>query len=82
MAPDFVVDIKNVLDRKMRAVYAFKSQFYDATSKEQETLIARKEFLGLIQSRDIMSGNYAGLDYAEGFISAFKPAVNDFFDLL
>ena len=82
LEPDFVVDISGYVDRKMQAVTAYKSQFYDPNSKEPTTLISRPEFLDTLKSRNVVHGDYALIDLAEGFISAYKPAVKNLFDLV
>lgn len=82
LEPDFVVDISGYTEKKMQAILAYKSQFYDPNNSEGETLIAKPEFLKLIDAKNMHDGNLALIDYAEGFISAFKPAVNNIFDLI
>ncbi|MGZ5244487.1 MAG: bacillithiol biosynthesis deacetylase BshB1, partial [Bacteroidia bacterium] len=83
LEPDFVVDIRGYTDKKMEAILAYKSQFYNPNEPNQEeTLIAKPEFLKLIESKNMQAGNLALLDYAEAFTSAFKPAVNNLFDLI
>ena len=37
LIPDFVVDVSSHFDKKIEAVLAYKSQFYDANSAEPET---------------------------------------------
>lgn len=83
LEPDFVVDIRGYTDKKMQAIMAYKSQFFDPeNTADEETLIAKPEFLKLMESKNMQAGNLAMIDYAEGFISAFKPAVNNLFDLI
>lgn len=82
LEPDFVVDIKGYTEKKMEAIMAYKSQFYDPNNTEGETLIAKPEFLELLRAQSLHAGNLALIDYAEGFISEYKPAVNNLFDLL
>ncbi len=80
--PDFVVDISGYVDRKMEAVMAYSSQFFNPDSSEAKTLIARPEFMDVLKSRNVVFGNYALIDQAEGFISEWKPAVKNIFDLI
>jgi LmbE family N-acetylglucosaminyl deacetylase len=43
--PEFVIDISEFLDKKIASCMAYKTQFYDPTSKEPETPITTKDFL-------------------------------------
>ena len=45
--PDVVVDVSDYMDKKMDAVKAFSSQFFDPDSEEPETIISTEEFLKL-----------------------------------
>ncbi|MCX6350333.1 MAG: bacillithiol biosynthesis deacetylase BshB1 [Bacteroidetes bacterium] len=82
LKPDFVVNIKGYEEKKMKAIMAYASQFYNPESKEPETLIASKSFLELVIAKNLEFGNHALLDSGEGFISAFTPAVDDLFHLV
>ena len=80
--PDFVVDISAWHERKMEAVLAFKSQFYNPESKETDTPISSKNFLEFLRSRAAELGRNIGVQYAEGFTSARIPGVKNLSDLL
>jgi len=79
--PDFVVDISQYMDTKMKAVLAYKTQFYDEKSKEPETPISSKNFTDSIIYRARDLGRLAGVEYAEGFTVERSVAVNSLFDL-
>lgn len=79
--PDFVVDISKYMDTKMKAVLAYKTQFYDEKSKEPETPISSKNFTDSIIYRARDLGRLAGVEYAEGFTVERSVAVNSLFDL-
>jgi N-acetylglucosamine malate deacetylase 1 len=81
LVPDFVVDVSGYWERKMEAIMAYRSQFYDPESKESDTLISRPEFMELIKAKLSLAGSYALINQGEGFISAHKPAVDDLFHL-
>ncbi|MFN8237453.1 MAG: bacillithiol biosynthesis deacetylase BshB1 [Chitinophagales bacterium] len=49
--PDFVVDITGFELKKMEAIKAFKSQFYDPDSTEPPTPISREDFLDFVIGR-------------------------------
>ena len=51
LEPDFVVDVTGFLDKKMEAVMAYKTQFYDGKSKAPDTPISSKNFTDSIKYR-------------------------------
>lgn len=65
--PDFVVDVTGFIDRKIDAVNAYSSQFFDPDSKEPVSPISSKNFLDSISYRARDLGRIIGTDYAEGF---------------
>ncbi|NNK83316.1 MAG: bacillithiol biosynthesis deacetylase BshB1 [Flavobacteriaceae bacterium] len=79
--PDIVVDISNEIDKKMEAVLAYKTQFYNPNSDEPETLISSKNFTDSVRYRARDLGRLVGVEYAEGFTTERYPAVNSIFDL-
>jgi len=68
--PSFIVDISNSHERKMKAILAYGSQFHskDQSEPEEETLIARPEFLDNIETRDKRYGASIGVKYGEPFL--------------
>jgi bacillithiol biosynthesis deacetylase BshB1 len=76
--PDFVVDITNVFDKKIEAIKAYKTQFYNPESKEPQTYISSPEFLESIIYRSKMFGKLIGVKYAEGFISKKMIGIQSF----
>jgi len=79
--PDLVLDCRDYVDKKMEAIKCYRSQFYDPNSKEPETILTNPHFLEMISSRMSAAGNHALIEYGEGFLSAFKPAIKNLFDL-
>jgi len=67
ITPDFVVDVSEQWDKKMKSVRAFDSQFYNPASKEPETYISSPRFMKMIEARAMEFGQIIGVDYAEGF---------------
>ena len=67
--PNFVIDITAVFEKKIEAVRAYKTQFYDPRSKEPETYISSPEFLESIIYRAKMMGKMIGVKYGEGFVA-------------
>lgn len=80
--PHFVVDITNYFDRKLEAIHAYKTQFYDPKSKEKNTFISSPEFLEFVRARASHFGVPIGVRYAEGFTVNRIPGVNDIVSLL
>jgi bacillithiol biosynthesis deacetylase BshB1 len=83
LTPDFIVDITPYFDKKMQAILAFGSQFYDPTNPDDgpRTPISGKEFLDFMEAKARVFGRPAQVQFAEGFICARTPAVGDLFDL-
>ena len=65
--PDFVVDISENYDQKIKAIMAFKSQFYDPKSQEPSTPISSLEFLESIKSKANLLGRSINKKFGEGF---------------
>lgn len=81
LEPDFVVDVSEFMETKMKAVLAYKTQFYDANSKEPETPISSKNFTDSILYRARDLGRLVGVEYAEGFNVERFIAVDSLFNL-
>lgn len=69
LKPDFVVDISDVFETKLKAIAAYKTQFYQPGSTGVQTYISSPEFMESVIYRYKMFGKMIGVDYAEGFIS-------------
>lgn len=80
--PDFVVDVTEFVDRKIEAIKAYKTQFYDPNSNEPETPISGAEFLDFIKGRMLQFGRPIGAQYAEGFTVEREIGVEDLFDVM
>lgn len=81
LQPDFVVDVSGFIDKKMAAVQAYSSQFFDADNKEPSTPISSNNFLRSIEYRASDLGRLIGADYGEGFNVNRLIAVDSVFDL-
>ncbi len=82
LKPDFVVDITGFMDKKVQAIMAYDSQFYNPNSDEMVTPIATKNFLDSIKYRSQDLGRLIGTDFAEGFTVERYVAVNSLEDLI
>lgn len=80
--PDFIVDISDHFEVKMKAIRAFRTQFYDPNSNEPATYISNPGFLKMLESRATEFGHAIGSQYGEGFTVRRYPGVNSLFDLL
>lgn len=81
LKPDFVVDVSGYMDKKMDAVMAYESQFFDPKTKEPDTPISSKNFLESITYRARDLGRLVGVEYAEGFTVERYITVNSVFDI-
>jgi len=79
--PDFVVDVSGFIGKKMEAVLAYKTQFFDANSKEPETPISSKNFTDSIAYRARDLGRLIGVEYGEGFTAERYVAVDSLYNL-
>ncbi|TJY35813.1 bacillithiol biosynthesis deacetylase BshB1 [Pontimicrobium aquaticum] len=79
--PDFVVDVTGFIDKKMEAVLAYKTQFFDPKSNEPETPISSKNFTDSIEYRARDLGRLIGVEHGEGFTVERYVAVGSLYDL-
>ncbi len=79
--PDFVVDVTGFMDKKMKAVLAYKTQFFDPTSKEPETPISSSNFTDSIAYRASDLGRLIGVEHGEGFTVERYVAVDSLYDI-
>ena len=76
LTPDFVVDISEYFETKIKAVKAFKSQFYDGNQSVHDTPISTKNFLDSIEYRARDLGRLTGVEYGEAFTAARLPLID------
>lgn len=81
LKPDLVVDVTTFVDKKMEAIQAFKSQFYNPKSKEPTTPISVENFFDFVKAKMTVFGRDIGVDYAEGFIVERTIGVENLFDV-
>lgn len=82
LKPDFVVDVSEHWSKKIEAIKAFQSQFFNDGSEQPETYISNPRFLKMIDARGVELGHSIGVDYGEGFLTDRNLGVKDLFDLL
>ena len=77
LKPDILIDISEFQEKKMKAIMAYKSQFYNPKSTEPNTPISSKSFIDSIKQRDQNFGRISGVDAAEGFTLERPPVIKD-----
>ena len=78
LTPNFVIDISAFIDKKMEAIVAHSSQFYNPNSTEPDTFISGNAFLEFVKGRAKELGHSIGVDYAEGFITQKLLGIRSF----
>lgn len=81
LEPDFVVDVSQYVDRKMDAIMAYSTQFYNPEAKEPNTPISSKEFIDFLKGRMWQFGRSMNVQAAEGFTVERTPGVKNLMDL-
>ena len=82
ITPDFVVDISDYNAKRVEAILAYGSQFYNADATEPETPIATKNFLESLNYRAQDLGRLIGTEYGEAFTAERYLGVNRLGDLV
>ncbi|MBG9377222.1 bacillithiol biosynthesis deacetylase BshB1 [Panacibacter sp. DH6] len=78
LKPDFVFDISDHFEEKIKSVLCYKTQFNTLDASEPATYISNPDFLETIKGRALMLGKRIGVKYAEGYLSAKTPGINSF----
>jgi bacillithiol biosynthesis deacetylase BshB1 len=78
---DLIVDISDFMERKLMAIKAFSSQFFDPNSPEPATPISSLQFLEYVKARNAVFGRDIEADYAEVFLVERTIGVSNLFDL-
>ncbi len=75
--PDFVIDISDVFEQRMKSITAYVSQFNSGTSSNEgpQTYISTPDFLESIVARARMLGKRVGVKYGEGFLTEKKIGI-------
>lgn len=82
LQPDFVFDISDFIDDKLKAVKCYKTQFYNPGLNEPETYISSPEFFDSVKARAMMLGKRIGVKYGEGYISRKMLGISTFDSLI
>jgi len=79
--PDIIIDITPYIEGKIKAIKAFKTQFYNPDVDGQQTYISSPEFFESVIGRAREFGKSIGATYGEGFTSRKLLGVDDLFQL-
>lgn len=79
--PDFVIDITPFFEKRMQALMAYKTQFFQPDSVEPKTPISGEDFKEFLIARMREFGRPIGVEYAEGFTVERYLGVRSLFDL-
>ena len=82
LKPDFVMDITPVFNRKILAIKAYTTQFYNPDIAEPETYISTPSFLENLTARQKLWGKKVGVEYAEGFQTEKSIGIKSFDHLI
>jgi N-acetylglucosamine malate deacetylase 1 len=82
ITPDFIFDITPYWEQKIESIKAYKTQFFDPSSKEPVTYISTSDFLKFVEARALEFGHAIGVKYGEGFTKEKQLGVTNLFDLI
>lgn len=82
ISPDFVVDISQVWEDKIKAIQAYKTQFYNPESNEPVTPISSQGFMDFIEGRATEFGRSINVRHGEGFTVARPVGIKQILDLI
>jgi len=77
LQPTFLVDVSAVFEKKLAALRAYRSQFFDPSSRESATFVSTKGFWEGVEARAQAYGRIANVARAEGFVAKAPPTLAD-----
>ena len=80
--PSFIVDVSGEYDQRMRAIRAFKSQFFDPDNRQRETVLSSPDFLEMVRTRAAYYGDRIGRKYGEPFFCPVPVGISDIDSLI
>jgi bacillithiol biosynthesis deacetylase BshB1 len=81
LEPNFVVDISDVFEQRMKAIAAYTTQFYSKQMEDDDTprsYISTPEFLEGVIARARMMGKRIGVKFGEGFVTEKVIGIRNF----
>ncbi|HCY45699.1 MAG TPA: bacillithiol biosynthesis deacetylase BshB1 [Flavobacteriales bacterium] len=79
--PDFVVNITDEFEEKLKSIMAYSSQFFSPEDDGVKTPISGEDFVKFIEGRARQMGREAGYEMGEGFTVSNPLGVESLFDL-
>ncbi|MDF1696884.1 MAG: bacillithiol biosynthesis deacetylase BshB1 [Saprospiraceae bacterium] len=79
---DFTIDISNYMEKKMKCILAYKTQFNLTDYEGPKTPISGKSFMDFVRSKHQTYGRDINASYAEGFTVERTIGVRNLFDLM
>ena len=83
-APSIIVDVSDVWEKRMQAIYAYSTQFFnpDTSSDEPETYVSNRGFMEWMEARARAHGHTIGARYGEAFLYHAPIGTDDLFRIL
>ena len=78
LKPDFLFDISDQYEQKIKAVLCYTTQFNTTDNSEPQTYISNPDFLDVIKARALMFGKRIGVKYAEGYLTTKMIGIKSF----
>ncbi|MEO0470398.1 MAG: bacillithiol biosynthesis deacetylase BshB1 [Bacteroidota bacterium] len=82
LQPDVVVDISDYYEKRLTAIKAYGSQFFNPQHKEEQTYISTERFWRFLEARARNMGHLIGATFGEGFIVDQAVKINTPMDLV
>ena len=79
--PDFVVNITDEFEDKLKSIMAYSSQFFNPEGDGVKTPISGEDFVKFIEGRARHMGREAGFEMGEGFTVSNPLGVESLFDV-
>jgi len=82
LEPDIIIDITPFWEKKIEAIKAFSSQFYQENNDEPTTPISTPDFFNFLEARAREMGRMIGVEMGEGLISKRPLPVKNLLNFL
>lgn len=82
LKPDLIVDVSGFESQKLKAIMAYKTQFFDPNSAEPNTPISSQAFMDILMTRMQEWGRLIGVSHAEAYTCARPIGTSNLLSLL
>lgn len=82
LEPAFVIDITPYIEKKMKSVLAYSTQFFNPDLNEPQTYISSSQFIESVKARAVLMGKRIGVGYGEGFCTEKTIGIKSFDGLI